>query len=54
MQQEAPQSEPQPQEQSQAIMEEEVVANQTNFDDIDLLADAFNETEMEQVVETIE
>lgn len=42
------------QAQPQPIKDEEVVANQTNFDDIDSLADAFNETEMEQVVETIE
>jgi hypothetical protein len=40
--------------QAQQVKDEEVVANQTNFDDIDSLADAFNETEMEQVVETIE
>jgi hypothetical protein len=49
----------QPQEPQQAptpqpVMDEEVVANQTNFDEIDSLADAFNESEMEQVVETIE
>lgn len=42
------------QAQPQPIKDEEVVANQTNFDDIDSLADALSETEMEQVVETIE
>lgn len=45
------QSPPQP----QPVSQEEVVANQTNFDDIDSVADAYSdETELEQVVETIE
>jgi len=45
-QQEAPQT--------QAVEDEEVVANQTNFDEIDTLADSFSETQLEQVEETIE
>jgi hypothetical protein len=38
----------------QPVSAEQVVANQTNFDDIESVADAIDETEMEQVVETIE
>jgi hypothetical protein len=36
------------------VQAEQVVPNQTNFDDIDVLSDAYNETELEQVVQTIE
>jgi len=40
--------------QPQPVSAEQVAPNQTNFDDIDSVADAIDETEMEQVVETIE
>jgi hypothetical protein len=36
------------------VSNEQVIPNQTNFDDIDTVTDAYNETELEQVLETIE
>jgi hypothetical protein len=38
----------------QPVSSEQVIPNQTNFDDIDTVTDAYNETELEQVLETIE
>lgn len=36
------------------VSNEQVIPNQNNFDDIDTVTDAYNETELEQVLETIE
>lgn len=38
----------------QPVSAEQVIPNQTNFDDIDTVTDAYNQTELEQVLETIE
>jgi len=48
-------NEPAPQQAPSApVSNEQVIPNQTNFDDIDTVTDAYNESELEQVLETIE